>query len=405
MAIQYKYKALDQDGINLKGVMTAENSNQVVEYLSSQNLIPINIVPAKDKFSLFSLKFFIGTDYENLIMFTNNLATMYQAGIPLLRALSIIKIGPERSRFNYIIQQIRTKIQSGQSLSQAMEDYSDKFSEVYVNSIKAGEESGKLEEILIELAIMLEKEMEISRLIKTGLRYPIIVISFIALAFTVLMTYVIPKFIDFYSAFGAQLPLPTRIMITISNLFTEYWGILLAILLVIVIIFKKIIDNPKGKFQIDKKLLGLPILGKLVIKGNVARFSLMFRILFKSGLPIVQTLNILAGSVKNSVISKDINHLEELFRYGSESEIINTEFIFFPDLAKQMISIGLESGSLDKMLHQVGLHYSKEVQYTARQLTSILEPILTLVISIFVLILALAIFLPMWNLIKIFNAG
>ena len=405
MPTQYKYKAIDNNGSSIKGLMTADDSSQVAEYLSEHELIPINIQSIKERPSFSLKKLFKKNNYEDLIVFTSNLATMYRAGIPLLRALSIIKIGPDNSSFNKAIREIRLNIQEGKSLSQAMADYQDIFPRVYINSIAAGEESGKLEDILDELITMLEKEMEITRLIKSGLRYPIIVLGVIGLAVIVLMSYVIPKFIDFYASFNAQLPLPTRIIIKTSTFFTNYWWVLIILVVVIGFAIKKILSTEKGKLFFDRLFLKLPIFGNLIIKGNIARFSLMFKILFKSGLPIIKSLEILRYSVKNSVISLEIEKLEELFRKGSESDITQEHFEFFPDLSRQMMSIGLESGSLEKMLQEVGNHYSKEVHYISKHLTAILEPILTIIIGVFVLILALAIFLPMWNLIKVFNAG
>ncbi|HKK20329.1 MAG TPA: type II secretion system F family protein [candidate division Zixibacteria bacterium] len=405
MPTRYKYKALDDTGKFQQGVVIAETPEQVVDQLNSHELVPVSVSKCSERNALSLLGFIRGTDYDNLILFTNNLSTMYRSGIPLLRALSIIKIGPEGSRFNQAIQQIRFSVQSGKSLSQAMAEYPDLFSKVYLNSIAAGEESGKLEEILDEMSSMLEKEMEISRLLKSGLRYPMIVISVIILGFVVLMTYVIPKFVAFYSSFHAQLPLPTRVMIALSSLFTTYWPILLISLIAVIFAIKQLLANPKGRLMVDTQLLKLPIFGGLIAKGNVARFSLMFRILFKAGLPIIKCLEILADSVKNSRMTQEIKKIEDIFKRGAESELSTEQFTFFPDMARQMIAIGLESGSLENMLDEVGTHYSKEVQYTSRQLTAILEPILTLVVSVFVLMMALAIFLPMWNLIKVFNGG
>ncbi len=405
MPTRYKYKALDTVGRYQQGTLIAETPEQVLDQLSAHELVPVNIARCPDKMPLSLLGFIRGTDYDNLIMFTNNLSTMYRSGIPLLRALSIIKIGPETSRFNQAIQQIRFSVQSGKSLSQAMSEYPDLFSRVYLNSIAAGEESGKLEEILDEMAIMLEKEMEISRQLKSGLRYPIVVLSVVALAFVILMSYVIPKFVEFYSSFHAQLPLPTRIMIGLSSLFTTYWPAMLIGAAAVVFTIKQVLANPKGRLAVDTQLLRLPIFGELIAKGNVARFSLMFRILFKAGLPIIKCLEILADSVKNERMTLEIKKLEDLFRRGAEAELSTEHFDFFPDMARQMMAIGLESGSLESMLEEVGSHYAKEVQYTSRQLTAILEPVLTLVVSVFVLMMALAIFLPMWNLIKVFNGG
>jgi len=405
MPTLYKYKALTENGTPHHGEITAENQDQVLDYLTEQNLIPINVKAQKARSAFSFLGFFKGIDYENLIVFTNNLFTLYRAGIPLLRIMSIIKIGPPHSRFNHAIQQMTFSLQSGKSLSESMAEFDDLFSQSYRTCIMAGEESGKLDDILEELTDMLEKEMELTRQIKSGIRYPIMVISAIVSAFVVVMTFVIPKFISFYGAFGAQLPLPTKILISTSDFFTHYWWLMLTLLAISIYGFTKLIRNEKGKFWFDKILLKIPVFGDLIIKGNVARFCLMFRILIKSGIPIVKSLQILTNSIKNIAISAEITKVEELFRQGKDSELKDGGINYFPELALEMISIGLESGSLDKMLQTVGLHYSKEVQYTSKHLTSILEPILTLVLSILVLFLALAMLLPMWNLIKVFNAG
>lgn len=405
MPVRFRYQAVTEEGQPREGIITAETADEVEGYLSQQDLMPIKIDPLKKRKTFSLWGFFKKTDYENLILFTNNLLTMYRAGIPLLRILSIMRIGPPSSRYNQAIEQIKHKVQAGKLLSQALEDYDDLFPRVYTSSIAAGEESGKLDDILEELSIMLEKEMELTREIKSGIRYPLMVITAIVGAFLVLITYVVPKFVAFYGSFGAQLPLPTRILIGVSNFFAQYWAVVLAVIIVTILGFKKLVSTEKGKLWVDERLLKLPVFGNLILKGNVARFTLMFRILFKSGLPIVKSLDVLYDSVKNSVVGQEIRKLQEIFREGKDSTLTSGTFTYFPQLALQLIAIGLESGSLEKMLFQVGQHYSKEVQYTSRQLTSILEPILTLVLGVFVLILALAIFLPMWNLITVFKGS
>ncbi|MFC1475332.1 type II secretion system F family protein, partial [Candidatus Zixiibacteriota bacterium] len=361
MTTTYKYRALNRDGSQKQGKMAAESKTQVTGYLIDHNLTPIKIEEVKNRLSQTVLNLFKKTDYEALIMFTNNLRTTYKAGIPLLRALSIIKVGPEGGRFNSAIEKIRFDVQAGKSLSNAMDEHQLLFTPVYSQSIAAGEESGKLDDILDELALILEKDMEITRLIKSGLRYPIIVFVLIGFAFVVLMTYVMPKFIDFYSSFNADLPLPSQIMIATSNLITQYWPILLVSIGLIIFGIKAFIRSESGRLFVDKQILKLPVFGNLIIKGNIARFAFMFRILFKSGLPIIKSLNILSESIKNRSIGIEIKKLEELFRRGSESEIVTSELKYFPDLSKQMIAIGLETGSLDNMLEEIGNHYSKEV--------------------------------------------
>ena len=284
-----------------------------------------------------------------------------------------------------------------------MADYPDLFSRVYIAGVAAGEESGKLDQTLDELAIMLEREMEIARQLKSATRYPMIVVSVLVAAAAVMMIYVIPRFIDFYSSFTAQLPLPTRILIGISNFATHYWPLILGLIAAGVFGFRKLVANPQGRQWFDRRLVQLPIFGDLIIKANVARFTLMFRILFRAGLPIIKSIDLLISAIKNTAISAELILLQDLFRKGQDISTSLDKFKYLPEMALQLISIGVESGSLDRTLEEVGNHYSKEVMYRSRQMTSIIEPILTVVLGVFVLVLALAMFLPMWNLIKVFK--
>lgn len=403
MPAQFKYQAVAVDGSTHEGVIAAVSAQHVEEYLTQQRLLPITISQLQERRPLTLFGMLKSHTYEDLITFTNQLATLYRAGIPLLRALTLLKIGKANSRFNYVINQLRVGVESGRQLSEVMSDYPDLFSKVYLAGVAAGEESGKLDVTLDELAIMLEREMEIARQLKTATRYPLIVIGILFAAATVMMVYVIPKFIDFYSAFSAELPLPTRLLIGASNLLTNYWPYTLVLIVASVFGFRQMLNNPNGRAWFDRKLVSLPIFGDLIIKSNVARFSLMFRILFRSGIPIIKSIDLLTGAIKNSAISGELVILQELFRKGQDIGSSLDRFKYFPEMALQLMAIGVESGSLDRTLEEVGNHYSKEVMYRSRQMTSIIEPILTVVMGVFVLILALAMFLPMWNLIKVFK--
>lgn len=403
MPAQFKYKAIAGDGASREGVITAVSSAHVEEFLTQQDLIPVAIkeIPERRPIMLFAM--LKGQDYELLISFTNQLATLYRAGVPLLRALALIRIGKVRNRFNFVIDQLRMGVESGRQLSEVMADYPDIFSGVYIAGIAAGEESGKLDLVLDELSAMLEREMEIGRQLKMATRYPIVVVTVILLAAAAMMTWVIPKFMEFYGAFNADLPLPTRILIGASTFTTRYWPIVLGILVAFGFGFKKLLEHKQGRRWFDRKMVELPIFGDLVVKANVARFCLMFRILFRSGLPVIKSCEILVATVKNTAIAAEITALEELFRKGQEISLNTGQFRYFPEMALQLMSIGVESGSLERMLEECGTHYSKEVMYRSRQMTQILEPILTVVLGVFVLIMALAMFLPMWNLIKVFK--
>jgi len=400
---RFKYRAAEQDGSTVTGVITAESADQVLEHLVDQKLIPISVdsTGGRRPQSLWSIM--RGSLHERLIMFTSSLMTMYRAGIPILRILGMLRIGPPQGRFNQALAQIRLAVKAGRPLSDAMADHDDIFSRVYIASVSAGEESGKLDDILAELRRLLEEELELSRAIKSGVRYPLMVIGALGVAAAVILFYVVPKFAGFYDQFDAQLPLPTRILIGLQSVLATYWPVMLVAAVLSGFAIHRFVRTEKGKYWLDRKMLRLPVFGALIVKGNVARFSMMFHILFQSGLPLIHCLDILGDSIKNSAIGDEIRRMTELFREGRDSRLATTQFEYFPELALQMMTIGLESGSLGEMLKEVSDHYGKEVQYTSRQLTAILEPILTLVMGVFVLILALAIFLPMWNLISVFK--
>ena len=403
MPVQYKYKAVGPDGSRHSGTIAARETTTVEEFLHQQQLLPLEIEPVGEhrNGSLFGI--LRAADHEHLIMFTSSLATMHRAGIPLLRALSVIRVGKPDSAFNHAIDHMRSEIQAGKMLSEAMADHPRIFSTVYIACIAAGEESGSLDKTLDELALMLEREVELNRQIKAGVRYPLIVITAIVGAFFVLMNFVVPRFAKFYAGFNSELPLPTRIVMGTSNFFVHYWPVVLLVAIGAAFGFRYMLTHEQSRLWYDRKILRLPVIGKLLIRGNVARFALLFRIMLAAGIPIVKAVSVLAGTVKNAAICLEIKQLADLFRRGREVDVLSGEFIYFPVQALHMLAIGLESGNLDAMLREVGDHYTKQVLYTSRQLTAIIEPILTLVLGVFVLVLALAIFLPMWNLIQVFK--
>lgn len=403
MSDRFKYEAMSEAGVITSGVISAVDDYHVEEFLAEQELRPISITKIRERkpFSFFGL--INSNQTEDLIIITSSLATMQRAGVPMIKALSLIKVGARGSRMADALDRIRLEVQGGRSLSDSLSDFEDIFTPVYVAAVAAGEESGQLDQTLEELSRMLENDLELSRQIKLAIRYPIIVMIVLTAAFFVVMGLVIPRFIEFFDAFGAELPLATRILIGISNFITGYWYLVIGLTVLMAYGFKRLIDTESGRLWLDRRLLKLPGIGPIVTKGNVARFALMFRILFKAGIPLVRTLDILAKVVKNAEISREIQLMGELFRKGRDMGSITHKFKALPELALNMMSIGMESGSLDRMTEEIGKHYSKEVLYRSKQLTSIIEPILTIVLGIFVLVMALAIFLPMWGLITVFQ--
>ncbi len=399
----YRYTARSLQGEKKSGLLEAESPDRVAAILSDQKMIPIEIKAARDLTRRGVMGLLKGRQYSELILFTRNLSTLYKAGIPLLRALAITNVGPESSYFNAALIRIRGALQAGVPMSQAMASMPDIFPRIYTSAIAAGETSGRLDLVLDSLSDMLEREMELTRQLKSALRYPIIVVTAIAAAFAILITFVVPRFVAFYGKMGTELPLPTQGLIFLNHIITAYWYYALGLAIISILIIRKILATEKGRLYFDTQFLRVPIFGALIIKGNTARFCYILNILISSGIPLVTSLEILSGVVKNTKLAREVDLMAENFRQGRGLEGFMAQKVAFPNMALQMMSVGLESGSLDDMLQQIAAHYTREVDYTSRQLVAILEPILTIILGIFILLVALAIFLPMWNLIQTFR--
>ncbi|MEE9442904.1 MAG: type II secretion system F family protein [candidate division Zixibacteria bacterium] len=401
----WTYKARDHAGNLITGETDAERRDIVIQSLSEQGLIPTSIRPRSEGISFSDiLGNFGSTNRESLIVFTKKLLTLYRAGIPLLRALSIIEKGALELGLSKEIAEIKNDLQSGQTLSKAMSRHPKKFPSIYIASVSAGETSGTLDEVLKQLGHLIEKEMILARQIKSALRYPIMVIIAITIAIFVLMSFVIPKFSSIYGKFGAELPLATKIVISVSNVFSSYWYLILALIIIGIFGLKRFISTTRGRLIWDELILKIPIIGDLTIKFNVARFATMLKSLFKSGVPMVSCLNILQETTSNKVIASEISQIAESFEKGQEIGLEGEkEYKHFPAMALEVFQVGLESGTVDSMMGELANHYEMELEYKSRNLTALVEPILIVVIGTMILILALSIFLPMWNLIQVFR--
>ncbi len=401
----WAYKARDRQGQAVTGEMESENRDHVLNSLSERGLIPTSVKVQTEKISFNAiLGNFGGAHRERLIVFTKKLMTLYRAGIPILRALTIIERGAEELHMVEEINGIKQDLHAGKPLSKAMERYPNKFPSIYVASIAAGEASGTLDEVLEHLSIMVEKEMVLARQVKSAMRYPTIVIVAISVATFVLMSFVVPRFANLYGKFGAELPTPTKIVMGTSSFFSSYWYVILIGVVVLFFGLRKFISTPKGRLIWDELILKIPIVGDLILKANIARFANMLTSLFKSGVPMVSCLNILEETASNKVIAVEIGQLADSFEKGQEVGLDSTShYKYFPNMALEMFQVGLESGSIESIMGELASHYEMELEYKSRHLTAMIEPLLTIVIGIMVLVLALSIFLPMWNLIKVFR--
>ena len=394
----FEYKAIKPDGSEITEVMEAKDSDAVTGYLDKLGYLPLKIKQAGGgiNLKLFSNKRKLN-DAE-VIVFTRQLVTLLRAGVPLLSCLDALVAQSDSEGLKEIIQKVYVDIESGLSLSDAFKRHPKEFSELYIHSIKAGEIGGALDDVLERLVELMEHELEVNARIKGAMRYPIIVVVSLVLAFIALMMLVVPNFIDLFDKMGIELPLPTRLLIGFHYLLSNYWYLLIAGVSAIAFGFSKYIKTEKGALLWAQFMITVPVFGDLNLKTAMSRFTRMFETLNSSGLPILQTLDITAKTVGNLVIGKEIEKAALGVLQGAGLAAPLAEGKIFPPMVIQMISIGEQSGSLDTMLLNVSKHYDIEVEYAVKNLTSMIEPILTVGVGVIVLFLALAIFLPMWDL-------
>lgn len=398
----FEYKALNDMGVEITEVMEAPNSSAVAEKLDKLGYLPLKI---KSKAGFSNIEIFSKKNKkvkeEHVIMLTRQLVTLLKAGVPLLSCLEALVEQTEDEDLRAVLEKLYVDIESGISFSDALNKHPKVFSELYTNSVKAGEMGGALDDILDRLGELMEHDMATRARVKSAMRYPIIVVISLVLAITVLVMLVVPKFMDIFEQMGLDLPLPTRLLILAYTILANYWYFLIIIIVVLVIAFLKYIKTEKGSYQWDQVLLTLPIFGDLNLKTAMSRFSRMFVTLNSSGLPILQTLEIVAKTVGNKVVGKELEKASHGIVQGKGIAVPLGQSKIFPPMVVRMISIGEQSGSIDTMLLNVSKHYDKEVEYAVKNLTTMIEPILTVGLGLIVLFLAMAIFLPMWDLTKI----
>ena len=400
----YQYKARDKFSKAVSGIMTALDENAVALKLTQAGFAPISITETRGTNKVIKLLSpAIRVKSADLNMFTRQLATLQKAGLPILLSLSALREQAENKIFKEIIARLTRDIESGTSLSRALEKYPRIFNALYVNMVASGEASGMLDQVLERLAVLSEHDETIRLRIKSATRYPIIVVAAIIIGFIVLTILVIPRYAKIYEQYTTALPLPTQILLLINTAFTKFWWLIVILGTAGYFLFKQYINTKIGRFIWDTIKLKVPIFGPLILKLSISRFTRITGTLMRSGIPILKILDISAGSTGNEVISKAINNIKSNVSEGKGMSAPMKISGLFPPIVTQMVAVGEETGKLDELLIHVSNYYDEQVDYTINSLTSLIEPILIFVLGLGVLFMALGIFLPMWNLMSIFK--
>lgn len=398
----YRYKARDKYGALSVGTFESSGREAVAGHLDSLGYIPVMIEEEKPGLSLGQLLPALETvSAADLIIFSRQLATLISAGIPFMASFTALEEQTESPKLKKVIGQVRREVEGGSTFADALAKHPKVFSPMYVSMVRAGEAGGVLEEILNRLAMLAEHDAETRARIKAATRYPKIVIGALVVAFGILVTFVIPKFAALYANFKAELPLPTRIMIAINTGIHQYGIFILVATIGAFLGFRKYINSPGGRLWWDGFKLKLPIFGVIFTKTALSRFARVFGTLTRSGLAMLQTLEIVSSTVGNVVIARVVDNIRDSARQGRGIVQPMKVSKVFPPIVIQMVAVGEESGKMEEMMMKVSEYYDRDVEYAIKNLSSSLEPLLLTVIGGVILFLALAIFMPWWNLINV----
>jgi MSHA biogenesis protein MshG len=400
----YRYRARTPEGETVTGTMEGDSASAVAQELSRGRSVPLEISETASGGGGVDWQGWIKrirrekVPLEDLILFTRQMATLLRAGVPLLRALAGQVESAPNERLREALQGTRETVESGQSLSDGLAQYPDVFSEIFIHMIRVGEASGSLEEVFGRLSAYLEQEKNTRDRTKQALRYPTMVVVAIAVAFVILNVVVIPKFVDMFSGFDTQLPLPTRILIGLSAFTRSYGWLLLIGLVAGGWLFRRYIETDRGRRAWDRWKLKLPIVGDILYKLALGRFTRTFATTSSSGVPVVEGLNVVSRAVGNRFVGDHVEAMRDGVERGDSLYNTARREGLFPLTVLQMIEVGEETGAVDEMMERVAEYYEREVDIKIDNLSSSIEPVLITVIGAMVLLLALGIFLPMWNM-------
>ena len=405
----YNYQAINEDGQNVTGTLEAESMDVANAIIFARGLIPSKLSQAKVTFGndlLTKIKS-IGSSVKvtDLIIFTKQFRSMLGAGVPILRLLQVLELQTESKALKEAITKIVQDIRQGSSISEAFGKYPGIFPHLYCSMVKAGEISGNLPGVLDRLIYIIDHEAKVKSDISSALRYPMIVLIALALAFFILLTFVVPQFATIFGKAGLDLPMPTKIAILLSNFLKGYWFIYIPSVLGIVFVLYSYFKTENGKFTRDTVLLQLPIVGPLLQKAALSRFASIFAILQSSGVPVMQSLTILSVTIGNAAISKDFDYVRDRIEQGAGISAPLKAAKYFTPMVVDMIAIGEESGNIDDMLREITKHYDDEVEYAVKGLSDAIGPILIVGLAAVVGFFALAIFMPMWDLTGMVKKG
>tara|TARA_Y100001933_G_scaffold22120_1_gene18825 strand:+ start:1418 stop:2653 length:1236 start_codon:yes stop_codon:yes gene_type:complete len=409
---QFKYAGKSTQGGPQKGVIEAASAQAAAQALLSQNIVPLTIVESKKRSAenegdgfditrLFQQK--VGLD--EMIIFSRQMYSLLKAGIPIIRAIKGLSENASHKRFQEILKDIADQLEQGRSLSSSMAKYEKVFTRLTISVVVVGENTGKLDDVFLQLALYFEREQETRKRIKSALRYPTFVLIALAIAMFILNLFVVPVFTQMFERFDTELPIMTRVLIGTSNFFVSYWWLLIIVIVGGIFAVKQYVNSTNGRLKWDKFKLKLPVVGSIIERSLLSRYSRSFSMILRAGVPLTAGLSLTADAVDNAHMQKRIKEMRQGIEKGESLLRVSKNSELFSTLVLQMIAVGEETGRLEPLLEESADYYEREVDFDLKSLTAKIEPILIGFVAVMVLILALGIFTPMWNMMSAVKGG
>jgi len=404
MATTFSYKVKDKAGKLHDGEMQASSQAVVAKTLRDRGFMPVLV--EEKKASSFQKEIRIPglsgrVKVKEVAIFSRQFATMINSGLSLLRSLTILAEQTPNRAFRDVILDVKSSVEKGSSLSQALEKHPKVFPRLYTSMVKSGEVGGVLDETLERLALTLEAQVELRGQVKSAMMYPVAVFGLVIFIVIAMLLFVVPMFESMFADFGAELPLPTRMLMSLSVIFTTYWYLAVGGTIGLVYGFKRWIATDRGRSRFDAIKLKMPIFGKLVHKTALARFSHTMAALTRTGVPILMAMDIVAETSGNAVVARAVHSVQASVKEGESIAEPLSNHPVFPPMVVQMMAVGEETGALDIMLEKLGDFYDREVKVMVEGLTSLIEPLLVVILGATVGGMLLALYLPIFNVITL----
>lgn len=402
-AATYSYRVRDKSGKVVSGEIEGSSATTVAKALRDRGMVPLQVEEKKTSVLQTELKIpGLGkrVKIRDIVLFSRQFATMVNAGLSLIRALTVLEEQTESDPLRNVLGQVRTDVERGTSLSAAMDRHPKVFSELFVAMIRAGEIGGVLDETLLRLADILEAQGRLRSKIRSAMAYPAVIGILIVSVTTAMIVFVVPVFSNLYAELGngASLPVPTKVLIMLSDLITGFWWLLIGGVVGSIVGFRRWVATDGGRLVWDTMKLKIPVFGRLAHKSALSRFSRTLAVLSRTGVPILQALDIVAETSGNRLVSKALEDVKDSVRSGESLAAPLGRHDVFPPMVVQMMTIGEETGEIDGMLEKVADFYEREVEDTVAALTSLIEPLLIVVMGVTVGGILIALYLPIFNI-------